>query len=114
MRLVKLAAAASVAIIAVAGVSRWQADSMDRPNGPTFGRATTNPAVAADVSPPLSTLSPPGESAIGSSDPEEREQEGRSSTPIRMEVSRASAAVEQLAPGTKPPPGSWPASTAKA
>jgi hypothetical protein len=102
MRLVKLAAAASVAIIAVAGVSRWQADSMDRPNGPTFGRATTNPAVAADVSPPLSTLSPPGESAIGSSDPEEREQEGRSSTPIRMDVSRASAAVEQLAPGTKP------------
>lgn len=102
MRLVKPIAAASAAIIVVAGVSLWKANSLHRPNGPTFGHATTNPAVAADVSQPLSTLSPPDDNDFDSSDPDEMEEEGRSSAPIRVKISRASAAVEQLAPGTKP------------
>lgn len=102
MRLVKPTAAASVAIIVVAGVSLWKTNSLYRPNGSTIGHATTNLAVAADVSQPLSTLSPPEEYDIDSSDPDEMEEEDRSSAPIRVKVLRASSAVEQLASGTKP------------
>src|SRR5262249_40526510 len=103
MRLVKTTATASAAIIVLAGAYIWQTSSSHRSQRPTFGPATTNPAVAADVSAPLSTLSPPGdESDRDAADPDRQEEEGRSSTPIRMGVSRASAGVEQMAAGTKP------------
>jgi len=94
-RTVKTIAAVSVAVIVVASAAH-----MWRSRGPTFGRATTNAAVASDVSKPLSSLSPP-------KDKDEVETEGQeeaamSSAPIRVKVPRAAAEIEQMAPGTKP------------
>jgi len=96
----KTAAAVSAVIIVIASACAWQTRSAPSVEKAKFGRVTTNPAVASDESKPLSTLSPPAD------DPDAAEREGeaeaRSSTPIRMAVSRASAGVEQTAPGTKP------------
>jgi hypothetical protein len=50
----------------------------------------------------LSTLSPPGDDDPDAADPDQKEDEAASKAPIRMKVSRASASVEQITPGTKP------------
>jgi len=94
-RTVKTITAVSVAVIVVASAAH-----MGRSRGPTFGRATTNPAVASDVSQPLSSLSPPNDE--GAVETEEQEEEAMSSAPIRVKVPRAAAEIEQMAPGTKP------------
>jgi hypothetical protein len=103
MRFAKNAAAVSVAFIVMFGVAYlWRTHALRQSRGPTFGRATINPAVAADVSKPLSTLSPPDNDDPDSVDPDQREVDARSNAPIRMRVSRAGADVEQRAPGTQP------------
>jgi hypothetical protein len=106
MRLVKTVAAVSAAAILMVGAAYlWRANPVRKSHGPTFGPATTNPAVAADVSRPLSTLSPPSDDADAegdAADPDSMEEKAGSSAPIRIPVSRASAGVEQMAPGTKP------------
>ena len=94
-RTVKTITAVSVAVIVVASAAH-----MGRSRGPTFGRATTNPAVASDVSQPLSSLSPPNDE--GAVETEEQEEEAMSSAPIRVKVPLAAAEIEQMAPGTKP------------
>jgi hypothetical protein len=109
-RFVKTASTLSVALIVIAS-----ADSATRRLGdsatealtsvrgspePTFGTVTARPAVAADVSKPLSTLSPPDDNS--DFDPHRDEEISRPTAPIRTTVSRASADVEQTAPGTKP------------
>ena len=94
-RTVKTITAVSVAVIVVASAAH-----MGRSRGPTFGRATTNPAVASDVSQPLSSLSPPNDE--GAVETEEQEEEAMSSAPIRVKVPRAAAEIEQMSPGTKP------------
>ncbi len=79
-------------IVAVGTVFMWPSV------GEHFGRATTNPAVASDVSERLSSLSPP-------TDEEEAtpgEDAVRYTAPIRPRVSRAAADIEQTKPGTKP------------
>ncbi|HEY6825413.1 MAG TPA: hypothetical protein VI259_01075, partial [Gemmatimonadaceae bacterium] len=98
-RFVQSAAAVSVALIAIACDYVWQTRSVPTLPGPRFGRVTTNAAIAADSSRPLSTLSPPDDNSDAAT--VERE-EARANTPLRMALSRASAGVEQLAPGTKP------------
>ena len=99
----KSAAAVSVAVVVIASVYGWQTHSAHRTERAKFGRATTNSAVASDVSGPLSTLSPPDEDDPDSAEPAaEADDDVRSTAPIRMAVSRASAGVEQTAPGTKP------------
>src|SRR4051812_33265814 len=100
-RIVKTTAV-SVAVIVIVGVAflRRSNSRTDTRQPPTFGAATTNPAVARDSSERLSTLSPPADE-----DEEEAEreaEEGGSRAPIRMKVSQAGAAIEQLKPGTKP------------
>jgi hypothetical protein len=100
-RLVKAAAAMFVAVIVMAGAYAWQTRSGQRVPGATFGRVTTNPAVAADVSEPLS-LSPPNADEADEAESERAEEGSRSNAPIRVQVTRAMADVEQMAPGTKP------------
>src|SRR4051812_3113242 len=76
---VKTAAAVSVAVIVVAGAAYlWRSNSRatTQPlHGPTFSSATTNPAVAADVSQRLSSLSPPKDE--DADEAEREEEEGR-------------------------------------
>src|SRR5262249_28068742 len=60
------------------------------------------PAIAADVSKPLSTLSPPNDDDRDVADPDHEEEEAAFSSPVAAKVSRASADVEQAAAGTKP------------
>lgn len=101
----KTVAALSAAAIVIASAYVWQTRSAHEPEDVKFGRVTKNPAVASDVSTPLSmlsTLSPPDENDPDAAAPENEKSEARSSAPIRTAVSQASAAVEQLAPGTKP------------
>jgi hypothetical protein len=96
----KAGATVFVGLVLIVNAHGWRGRSMHRWHGPTFGRATTNRAVAADVSKPLATLSPPDAGELSDAD---REEEGsRSNEPIRVAVSRASADVEQMAPGSKP------------
>jgi len=103
MRHVKLAATASVALVVLTGAYVWQTPSRHRSPGPVFGPVTTNPAVAADVSAPLSTLSPPRDADDPDAvDPDRAAEQSQSSAPMHMAVSRASAGIEQMAPGTKP------------
>src|SRR5512133_2004541 len=92
---------AAVAVVVMAGAYIWRAPSQ-RLLEPTFGPVITNAAVGADVSKPLSTLSPPDRDDPGSADRNGEADEARSNASIRMKVSRASADIEQLAPGTKP------------
>src|SRR5678816_1786772 len=61
-RFVKAASALSVAFTVLVSAYVWQTRSVHRWPQPAFGRTTTNRAVAADVSKPLSTLSSGGES----------------------------------------------------
>ena len=101
----KTVAALSAAAIVIASAYVWQTRSAHEPEDVKFGRVTKTPAVASDVSTPLSmlsTLSPPDENDPDAAAPENETSEARSSAPIRTAVSQASAAVEQLAPGTKP------------
>ncbi len=97
-RFVKPTAVVSVAVIALASAYIWHVRAH---RGPTFGRVTTSAAVAADVSKPLSTLSPPDND--GADDPDQHEEQTPSTAPMHFAVSRASADVEQMKPGTKPP-----------
>lgn len=105
-RIVRTAAAVSVAGLVVVGAAyAWRSNSraaVRRSPGSTFGAATTNFAVAADSSERLSTLSPPKDDDEDNDEAERAEEAGRSTAPIRAKVSRAGAAVEQMAPGTKP------------
>jgi hypothetical protein len=96
----KTAAAVSAAFIVLAGAYAWRTRPSQQSPGATLGHAVTNPAVAADVSTPLS-LSPPDE-YNSDTDANREEETGRSNTPIRVPVSRAMADVEQMAAGTKP------------
>ncbi len=79
-------------IVAVGTVFMWPSV------GEHFGRATTNPAVASDVSERLSSLSPPTDEEEGT----RGEDAVRYTAPIRPRVSRAAADIEQTKPGTKP------------
>src|SRR4029078_1732462 len=99
-RFVKAAPVLFVVLAVIVGDYVWQTRSVRRAQRPTFGRMTTNHAVATDVSQPLSMLSPPDQS--DSADPDGAQEEGRPAAPIRTTVSRGSADVEQTAPGTKP------------
>jgi hypothetical protein len=96
---VTLTAAASAAVIVIASAYVWRARSANRSERPSFGRVTTNSAVAADVSKPLATLSPPVEDDADFADPDRASDQA---APIRVAVSRASAGIEQMTPGTKP------------
>ena len=90
---------AVVAVVAVVGVYVRQTRSANPES--TFGRVTTNPAIAADKSKPLSTLSPPDfEDADGDGENDE-EDKARANT-VRVPISKAMADIEQTAPGTKP------------
>ena len=104
-RFVRTASAFFVALVVIASAFVWQSrssalTSVRRSPKATFGPVTASPVVAPDVSKPLSTLSPPDES--DSTDPDGAAEEGRPTAPIPTAVSRASAGVEQPAPGTKP------------
>ena len=79
-------------IVAVGTVFMWPS------GGEHFGRATTNPAVASDVSERLSSLSPPADEEEAT----RAEESVRYTAPIRPTVSRAAADIEQTKPGTKP------------
>ncbi|HEY4307517.1 MAG TPA: hypothetical protein VGM82_23790 [Gemmatimonadaceae bacterium] len=104
MRLATGIAAIGAAVVVTAGAGYWwQARAAHSSRDPHFGPATTNHTVAADTSKPLSTLSPPDDDDDpDAADPDRGEGEHESAAPIRLKVSRASAAVEQMAPGTKP------------
>jgi hypothetical protein len=101
-RTVKAPAAIFGVVLVVASVYALRHDghTASSVRGAMFGRATTNRAVAADISKRLSTLSPPNDE--DADEAEREETEGRSTVPIHMKVSRASADIEQKAPGTKP------------
>ncbi|MEO8335361.1 MAG: hypothetical protein ABI664_10330 [bacterium] len=90
-RTVRTAAAIFVALFVVIGATYfWRSNSL------ALKRAHT-PAFE-----PLSSLSPPKDE---DQDEDEAEREGKTGTataPIRVKVSRDAAAVEQIAPGTKP------------
>lgn len=97
----KTAATVSVvAVVAIIGAYLWQTRS-DNPES-TFGRVTTNPAVAADKSQPLSTLSPPDEFEDEDGDGENDEEDAARVNTVRVPITKAMAEVEQTAPGTKP------------
>jgi hypothetical protein len=99
MQLKKSVAAVSVAAIVIVGAYVWQNHSA---RGRIFTHATSNPAVATDVSEPLSTLSPPNEDDAVEAEAEREDADNRSHAPIRVPVTRAMADVEQMTPGTKP------------
>ncbi len=102
MSTVRISAAVATAAFVVAGACAHRAGPARQPLAPTFGPVTSNAAVAADVSAPLSTLSPPRDDAAGSQDPDGADEQNLIQAATEPGVSPASAGVEQMTPGTKP------------